>query len=108
MHLTLHIQTCRVISIIMEIDKRELSYHNPTYITEGNSYFRKLKAEKMGRTAEGRESGGCLLVGSDCYRHRDTVNIPHKRPDCYSHHRGCISQAVAESAKRSGRIIKDS
>lgn len=87
MHLTLHIQTCRVISIIMEIDKRELSYHNPTYITEGNSYFRKLKAEKMGRTAEGRESGGCLLVGSDCYRTASINRLVAARavPVCRQH-----------------------
>lgn len=29
----------RVISAVMEIDKREPSYHNPTYITEGSFYF---------------------------------------------------------------------
>lgn len=63
MHLTLHIQACCVISPIMEIDKRVLSYHNPTYIIEGNCYFRKREAEEMGRME--REGGvrGCLLVG---------------------------------------------
>lgn len=69
MHLTLHIQTCCVITAIMEIDKkikknfRELSYHNPTYITEGNRHFRELEAEKDGRGG----GSGCLPVGSDVY-----------------------------------------
>lgn len=79
MHLTLHIQTCCVISTIMEIDKRELSYHNPTYITAGNCYFRKLQAKEMGGTERaGREC--CLLVGDqmvsgciDGAAHRDAV-----------------------------------
>lgn len=62
MHLTLSIQACCVISTIMEIDKRELSYHNPTYITAGNCYFRRLQAKEPGVTGKaGRE--GCLLVG---------------------------------------------
>lgn len=50
MHLTLNIQACCVISTIMEIDKRELSYHNPTYITAGNCYFRRLQAKELGET----------------------------------------------------------
>lgn len=59
MHLTLHIQACCVISTIMEIDKRELSYHNPTYITAGNCYFRRLQGKEMGGIERaGRE--GCL------------------------------------------------
>lgn len=62
MHLTLYIQSCCVISTIMEIDKRELSYHNPTYITAGNCYFRRLQAKEMGRMERARR-GGCLLVG---------------------------------------------
>lgn len=62
MHLTLYIQACCVISTIMEIDKRELSYHNPTYTTAGNCYFGSLQAKEMGETERaGRE--GCLLVG---------------------------------------------
>lgn len=62
MHLTLHIQACCVISPIMEIDKRELSYHNPTYITAGNCYFWRLWAkETAGSEGVGRE--GSLLVG---------------------------------------------
>ncbi len=61
MHLTLHIHTCCVISAIMEIDKRELSYHNPTYKTAGNCYFKRLQAKEMGGIERaGRE--GCLLV----------------------------------------------
>lgn len=54
MHLTLYIQACCVISTIMEIDKRDLSYHNPTYITAGNCYFRSLQPEGMGETKERR------------------------------------------------------
>lgn len=62
MHLTLYIQPCCVISTIMEIDKRELPYHNPTYITAGNCYFGRLQAKEMGEAVRaGRE--GCLLVG---------------------------------------------
>lgn len=53
MHLTLYIQQCHVISSIMEIDKRELSYHNPTYITAGNCYFRRLQVKETG--AENRQ-----------------------------------------------------
>lgn len=104
MHLTLHIQACCVISVIMEIDKRELSYHNPTYITEGNCYFGKLKVKEMGGT-ERAGRAGFLLVGdqmlSDCIdrpAHVDlssvgfVVNIPHNRPDCRCHHRGAIAK----------------
>ena len=62
MHLTLNIQACCVICSIMEIDKRELSYHNPTYITAGNCYFKRLQAkEPRGTERAGRE--GCLLLG---------------------------------------------
>lgn len=49
MHLTLYIPPCHVISAVMEIDKRELSYHNPTYITEGNCYFKRLQPEDLGQ-----------------------------------------------------------
>jgi len=48
MHLTLNIWACCVISTIMEIDKRELSYHNPTYIAV-NCYFRTLQAKEKGK-----------------------------------------------------------
>lgn len=61
MHLTLNIQACRVISTIMETDKREPSYHNPTYITAGNCYFRRLQANERGRTERAGREG--LLVG---------------------------------------------
>lgn len=55
MHLTLHIQACCVISPIMEVDKRVLSYHNPTYIIEENCNFRKQEAGDMGRMERGQE-----------------------------------------------------
>lgn len=56
MHLTLYIQACCVISTIMEIDKRDLSYHKATYITAGNCYFWRLQAKEMGETERaGRE-----------------------------------------------------
>lgn len=61
MHLTLYIQPCHFISTIMKIDKRELSYHNPTYITAGNCYFRRLQVKEMSGTEQaGRKS--CLPV----------------------------------------------
>lgn len=61
MHLTLYIQPCHFISTIMKIDKRELSYHNSTYITAGNCYFRRLQVKEMSGTEQaGRKS--CLPV----------------------------------------------
>lgn len=50
MHLTPpHIHSgCSVISTVMEIDKSEPPYHNPTYITEGGSIFREVEANELG------------------------------------------------------------
>lgn len=104
MHLTLHVQACCVISIIMEIDKRELSYHNPTYITEGNCYFGRLKANEVGRTKRAGR-GGCLLVGdqmlSECIdraAHGDascvgaSSTFTRNTPGCCCHHSGVIAK----------------
>lgn len=110
MHLTLHIQACCVISPIMEIDKRELSYHNPTYITVGNCYFRRLKAKRDGRNREGRKRGsppgwrsdviGAVLMeqllemqaASDCRPSSPWTNSRRQS-------QGCSGQTAADSAK---------
>lgn len=60
----------------MEIDKKkkkkkELSYRNPTYITVGNCYFRKLKVKEIGRL-EREEKPVALGWEIRCYR---TVSI---------------------------------
>ena len=68
MHLTLYIQACCVISTIMEIDKRDLSYHNPTYITAGDCYFGSLQAKEKGRKRRGQKESVASWMEIRCYR----------------------------------------